>query len=248
MSEVLKQNALFKLMDSPPKLPGNHPKPIYYYDEVEKKEYLILTPHFYNKTDVYKYDIINNKYSILCSYPEGLEPNCHGTFLMPNTNKLYFYGGFRFESPKIGILDLQTLEWDVLSNDGIYKFKKIDTVSFYNHDADNEQLSYLYLEQIQDLHVYTNLIQQIINLFYVHISNLILMEILFLIIVIYYFLNIVENWYYAIRIVKVIYYGVMFQRIIQQNRYLYIIGRNFVIYQLKLIDIHDSMLLQLLME
>ena len=127
-----KQNDLFKLVcNTPPALFGNFPKPAYHYNTKEQKEYFILTPHTNNSRNVHKYDIINNEYSILCPYPDGFYPNCHGQFIKPNTTKLYLFGGFG-DKPAIGILDLDTLKWTVIPGNSGFKeglFHIIDSVS-----------------------------------------------------------------------------------------------------------------------
>ena len=95
------------------------------------------------------YDIIDNTYSVLCSYPDheiskAFLPNCHGHFLMPNTHKLYLYGGFRQRGQCIAILDLKSLEWQVLKRDDGIKYDSYDafiqpdTVCILDNDLDHQ--------------------------------------------------------------------------------------------------------------
>ena len=103
-----------KQLAATPKLGGNYPKLVYYYSAQQDKEYLILTPHHMNTTCVWGYDIKENKFSILCQYPDNFGPNCHGDILIPNTNQLYFLCG---HNKNVGILNLETLDWSIKNYD-----------------------------------------------------------------------------------------------------------------------------------
>ena len=42
---------------------GVHPEPVYYYSHKNKKEYLLVLPHYVNDPSIHKYDIANNSWS-----------------------------------------------------------------------------------------------------------------------------------------------------------------------------------------
>eukprot|EP01084_Bolivina_argentea_P185474 319837_1 len=95
---------------APPKWGGVYPKPVLYFNKTKNKKYFILSPHCCNSRDIYKYDIQDNEYSILCSYPKEFNPNCHGQVFIPETNDLYFVCGHELV---LGILNLETLKWTI---------------------------------------------------------------------------------------------------------------------------------------
>ena len=73
-----------------------------------------MSPHSSNDSNIYRYDINDNKYEIFCSYQDDEEdnPKCHGMFILPDRNELHIYqyrAGIAFQ--RHYIMDLEALKW-----------------------------------------------------------------------------------------------------------------------------------------
>ena len=84
---------------------GEHPDPEYYYSHKDRKEYLLIFPHFGNSSFIHKYDIADNLWTNDISYND-LNIQNHDTTIDYETNTLYLLGEYTF-----AIFDLKQNCW-----------------------------------------------------------------------------------------------------------------------------------------
>ena len=101
---------------------GVHPAPVYYYSHKDKKEYLLVFPHYGNDPCIHKYDIANNSWSHNIGYDE-LKFEGHRLTIDHETNTLYAVG--------LGVFDEE-----IKSNLRMLRLFAVDPIleSLYNFD------------------------------------------------------------------------------------------------------------------
>eukprot|EP01084_Bolivina_argentea_P104181 186567_1 len=72
-----------------PKTTRAHAPCLYYYSQMEQKEYIILTPHCEDTNKCYKYDIEQNEWIHFTTYPQNIRASCH-SFIIDQKNDLLY--------------------------------------------------------------------------------------------------------------------------------------------------------------
>ena len=93
--------------DPPFQWRGHSPRPVYYCDTTNNKEYFIVSPHSANDDKIWRFDIAQHKYDVVCVYPPMFQPKAHAMILIQDKHELHLFSSL-FGQDMFGIFNLKT--------------------------------------------------------------------------------------------------------------------------------------------
>ena len=135
---------------SVPAVGYNCGRPIYYYSNIEKKSYLVITSDAMEKFYfVWKFDIKNGKYIRFAQYPKSFhgDKNVYGISGISNAidkkrNLLYIYS---YDGPYFASLNLETAQWNIIIDPTTNTLKNKQNI-----EVPYKNLWYLYSNQTKN--------------------------------------------------------------------------------------------------
>eukprot|EP01084_Bolivina_argentea_P267580 454237_1 len=121
---------------------------LYYYSKQDKKSYIIIAPSYRDTKNCYRYDICEDKWSIFTSYPDGFNPDCHGSEIDIKNELLYIFCGV---DNIFGIFNLKKSKWKIKSKNND---KKNSMYGLKSNDQIREPASTFIYQPIHQLHVF----------------------------------------------------------------------------------------------